>query len=141
MAGAAAVLRGGSRRVPLASLGTRVRACAYAHAWRVARVVQLRATRPRRLVRPRRPRELLDADLHQLAAPGTAPACLVACLPGRRVDRDRAHTPESSFEHKIDGIRQAIAERGIDYPLAVDNDYEVWSAFDNRHWPALYFVY
>ncbi len=52
-----------------------------------------------------------------------------------------AHTPESSFEHKIDGIRQAIAERGIDYPLAVDNDYEVWSAFDNRHWPALYFVY
>ena len=49
MAGAAAVLRGGSRRVPLASLSTRVRACAYAPIWRVDRVAQLRATRPRRL--------------------------------------------------------------------------------------------
>ena len=25
-------------------------------------------------------------------------------------------------------------------PVAVDNDYEVWSAFDNHYWPALYFV-
>jgi hypothetical protein len=47
-----------------------------------------------------------------------------------------AHTPEFSFEHKIDGIPQAIAERGIDYPLALDYDYEVWTAFDNHYWPA-----
>ena len=26
------------------------------------------------------------------------------------------------------------------YPVAISNDYEVWSAFDNHHWPALYFV-
>ncbi len=50
------------------------------------------------------------------------------------------HTPEFSFEHEVDGVRRAIAERGIDYPVAVDNDYEVWSAFDNHYWPALYFV-
>src|SRR5437879_6118068 len=50
------------------------------------------------------------------------------------------HTPEFSFEHEIDRIRQATKERGIDYPVAVDNDYEVWSAFDNSYWPALYFV-
>jgi hypothetical protein len=37
-------------------------------------------------------------------------------------------------------VRQATKERGIDYPVAVDNDYEVWSAFDNHYWPALYFV-
>ena len=50
------------------------------------------------------------------------------------------HTPEFSFEHEIDRVRQATTERGIDYPVAVDNDYEIWSAFDNHFWPALYFV-
>jgi thiol-disulfide isomerase/thioredoxin len=50
------------------------------------------------------------------------------------------HTPEFSFEHDLDGVRQAIEEREIDYPVAVDNDYEVWSAFANHFWPALYFV-
>ena len=50
------------------------------------------------------------------------------------------HTPEFSFEHEIDGVRQATKERAIDYPVAVDNDYEIWRAFDNHYWPALYFV-
>jgi thiol-disulfide isomerase/thioredoxin len=50
------------------------------------------------------------------------------------------HTPEFSFEHDIDLIRQAIGDREIDYPVAVDSHYEVWSAFANRYWPALYFV-
>jgi thiol-disulfide isomerase/thioredoxin len=50
------------------------------------------------------------------------------------------HTPEFAFEHEIDGVRQATRERAIDYPVAVDNEYEIWSAFDNHYWPALYFV-
>ncbi|MGZ4331400.1 MAG: redoxin domain-containing protein [Solirubrobacteraceae bacterium] len=50
------------------------------------------------------------------------------------------HTPEFTFEHQIDGIRQAITEREIDYPVAVDNDYAIWSAFANHYWPALYFI-
>jgi thiol-disulfide isomerase/thioredoxin len=50
------------------------------------------------------------------------------------------HTPEFSFEHDVDGIRQAARERAIDYPVVVDNDYAVWRAFDNHYWPALYFV-
>jgi len=50
------------------------------------------------------------------------------------------HTPEFSFEHDVDGIRRAIEARGIDYPVAVDNDYQIWTAFDNHYWPALYFV-
>jgi hypothetical protein len=37
-------------------------------------------------------------------------------------------------------VRQATQERAIDYPVAVDNDYEIWSAFANHYWPALYFV-
>jgi thiol-disulfide isomerase/thioredoxin len=50
------------------------------------------------------------------------------------------HTPEFSFEHEIELVRQATKERGIDYPAVIDNDYEVWTAFDNHYWPALYFV-
>jgi hypothetical protein len=50
------------------------------------------------------------------------------------------HTPEFTFEHEIEGVRQAVGERDIDYPVAVDNDYGVWSAFANHYWPALYFV-
>ena len=50
------------------------------------------------------------------------------------------HTPEFEFEHEVELVRQATKERGIDYPVAVDNDYEIWTAFANRYWPALYFV-
>jgi thiol-disulfide isomerase/thioredoxin len=50
------------------------------------------------------------------------------------------HTPEFSFEFDIDGVRQATKERAIDYPVAVDNGYEIWNAFTNQYWPALYFV-
>jgi thiol-disulfide isomerase/thioredoxin len=50
------------------------------------------------------------------------------------------HTPEFSFEHEVERIRPAVAVREIDYPVAIDNDYGVWSAFANHYWPALYFV-
>jgi thiol-disulfide isomerase/thioredoxin len=50
------------------------------------------------------------------------------------------HTPEFSFEHDIGGVRRAVADRHIDYPVAVDNRYAVWGAFDNHFWPALYFA-
>ncbi len=50
------------------------------------------------------------------------------------------HTPEFTFEHSADLVRTAIAARGIDYPVAIDNDYKIWRAFDNHYWPALYFL-
>jgi thiol-disulfide isomerase/thioredoxin len=50
------------------------------------------------------------------------------------------HTPEFSFEHEVARVRQATKEREIDYPVAVDNDYGIWSAFANHYWPALYFI-
>src|SRR5918992_4191190 len=50
------------------------------------------------------------------------------------------HTPEFSFEHDVDRVRHATREREIDYAVAIDNDYEIWRAFDNHYWPALYFV-
>jgi thiol-disulfide isomerase/thioredoxin len=50
------------------------------------------------------------------------------------------HTPEFSFEHELDCVRQATKDMAIDYPVAADNDYAIWSAFENNYWPALYFV-
>ena len=50
------------------------------------------------------------------------------------------HTPEFSFEHERDRVRLATQDRDIDYPVALDNDYAIWRAFDNHYWPALYFA-
>lgn len=49
-------------------------------------------------------------------------------------------TPEFEFEQNLDSVRREVKARGIDWPVAVDNDYEIWNAFANRYWPALYFV-
>ena len=49
-------------------------------------------------------------------------------------------TPEFDFEGDLDNVRRAIEEMDVRYPVVVDNDYEVWRAFDNHYWPALYFV-
>ncbi len=50
------------------------------------------------------------------------------------------HTPEFAFEHDADNVRRAVKDMRIEYPVATDNDYEVWAAFDNHFWPALYFA-
>jgi thiol-disulfide isomerase/thioredoxin len=50
------------------------------------------------------------------------------------------HTPEFAFEHEIELVRRATAERGIEHPVAVDNDYAIWTSFGNHWWPALYLV-
>ena len=50
------------------------------------------------------------------------------------------HTPEFGFEKIVDNVRRATLEQDIDYPVAIDSDYEIWSAFDNHYWPAVYLV-
>ena len=50
------------------------------------------------------------------------------------------HTPEFSFEHDAGSVRRAVTDMGIDYPVALDNQYAVWGAFANHYWPALYFA-
>jgi len=50
------------------------------------------------------------------------------------------HTPEFSFEQDPDLVQRAGKDRGIGYPVAADNDYRIWRAFDNHYWPALYFA-
>ncbi len=48
------------------------------------------------------------------------------------------HTPEFGFEHELDNVTKMSDRFGVDWPVAVDNDYGVWQAFDNHYWPALY---
>ncbi|MGE0180239.1 MAG: cytochrome c biogenesis protein DipZ [Sphingomonas sp.] len=50
------------------------------------------------------------------------------------------HAPEFAFERNVANVQRAIADLGITYPVAVDNDYRVWRAFANRYWPAHYFI-
>ncbi len=48
------------------------------------------------------------------------------------------HTPEFLFEHDLENVRQAVKAMRVAYPVAVDNDYAIWTAFNNHFWPALY---
>jgi len=50
------------------------------------------------------------------------------------------HTPEFRFEKDVDNVRRAAKEMKIDFPIAIDNDYAIWRAFDNHYWPALYVI-
>jgi thiol-disulfide isomerase/thioredoxin len=50
------------------------------------------------------------------------------------------HTPEFAFERNIDNVRRAAKDMRVDYPIAIDNDYAIWRAFNNQYWPALYFI-
>ena len=50
------------------------------------------------------------------------------------------HSPEFPFEHDLDNIRRAAKDMRVEYPIAVDNDFSIWRAFDNNYWPALYLL-
>ena len=50
------------------------------------------------------------------------------------------HAPEFAFEKSIKNVRAAVADLKIDYPVAIDNDYAIWRAFNNQYWPAHYFI-
>jgi cytochrome c biogenesis protein CcdA/thiol-disulfide isomerase/thioredoxin len=50
------------------------------------------------------------------------------------------HAPEFAFEKNIDNVRQATKDLKVEYPVAIDNDYAIWRAFNNQYWPAHYFI-
>jgi len=50
------------------------------------------------------------------------------------------HTPEFAFEKDLNNVSQAVKDLGIQYPVAVDNNYTIWKTYKNRYWPAHYFV-
>ncbi|WP_276120101.1 cytochrome c biogenesis protein DipZ [Pararhizobium qamdonense] len=50
------------------------------------------------------------------------------------------HAPEFAFEKNIDNVRKAVGDFQIGYPVAIDNDYTIWRAFQNNYWPAHYLI-
>jgi thiol-disulfide isomerase/thioredoxin len=48
------------------------------------------------------------------------------------------HTPEFPFERDVENVRWAAKDMSVEYPVALDSDYEIWRAFANRYWPAVY---
>jgi cytochrome c biogenesis protein CcdA/thiol-disulfide isomerase/thioredoxin len=50
------------------------------------------------------------------------------------------HAPEFAFERNVDNVKNAIATLKIGYPVAIDNEYKIWRSFENKYWPAHYFI-
>lgn len=50
------------------------------------------------------------------------------------------HAPEFAFERNVSNVRQAVKDQSIPYPVALDNDFKTWAAFQNRSWPAGYLI-
>jgi cytochrome c biogenesis protein CcdA/thiol-disulfide isomerase/thioredoxin len=50
------------------------------------------------------------------------------------------HTPEFGFEHVVSNVRAESKALGVDYPVAVDDNYGTWNAYGNEYWPADYLV-
>lgn len=50
------------------------------------------------------------------------------------------HTPEFAFEKSVNNVENAIKRFGITYPVALDNDYQTWRAYNNHYWPAHYLI-
>ena len=50
------------------------------------------------------------------------------------------HTPEFDYERKLANVQQALAQWKIEYPIAIDNDFENWNRYRNRYWPARYLI-
>jgi len=50
------------------------------------------------------------------------------------------HSPEFAFEKDINNVRKAVRDLGVNYPVVLDDNLKIWQAFNNRYWPAHYFI-
>ncbi|MBA3245049.1 MAG: thioredoxin family protein, partial [Actinobacteria bacterium] len=50
------------------------------------------------------------------------------------------HTPEFAFERVRSNVRENAEELGVEYPIALDNDFGTWNAWHNQYWPAKYLI-
>jgi len=50
------------------------------------------------------------------------------------------HAPEFAFEKDEANVKRAVKDLGVNYPVALDNNYAIWQAFNNQYWPAHYFI-
>jgi cytochrome c biogenesis protein CcdA/thiol-disulfide isomerase/thioredoxin len=50
------------------------------------------------------------------------------------------HTPEYAFEHVPSNVEAGVRRLGLTFPVALDNSYDTWNAYDNQSWPAAYLI-
>lgn len=50
------------------------------------------------------------------------------------------HSPEFAYEKDRANVKKAVADLGITFPVALDNDFTIWRQFNNRYWPAQYLI-
>ena len=50
------------------------------------------------------------------------------------------HSPEFSFEKVESNVREAVVEQQVTWPVAMDNDFTTWRAYENRWWPDKFLV-
>jgi cytochrome c biogenesis protein CcdA/thiol-disulfide isomerase/thioredoxin len=50
------------------------------------------------------------------------------------------HTPEYAFEHVPSNVAAGVSRIGLTFPVALDNSYDTWNAYDNQSWPAAYLI-
>jgi len=50
------------------------------------------------------------------------------------------HSPEFDYEHVLTNVQDAATKMGLQYPIAIDNDFANWNRYHNLYWPAIYLV-
>lgn len=50
------------------------------------------------------------------------------------------HTPEFDHERKPANVKKAVLDLGIEFPVALDNDYAAWNRYNNQAWPTMYLI-
>ena len=50
------------------------------------------------------------------------------------------HSPEFAFERSARNVERAMRERGLEYPVGLDNEFVAWNAYGNRYWPTMYLI-
>jgi hypothetical protein len=50
------------------------------------------------------------------------------------------HTPEFGRERVLENVEESLVRLDVPYPVAIDNDWATWRAYNNRYWPAKYII-
>ncbi|HEY5647909.1 MAG TPA: cytochrome c biogenesis protein DipZ, partial [Nitrospiria bacterium] len=49
-------------------------------------------------------------------------------------------SPEFNYEKEVESVRRYVAKKGLPYAVVIDNDFAIWKRYQNRYWPAMYFI-
>jgi hypothetical protein len=84
--------------------------------------------------------QFLDLLLHQQLGAPALPEALNSIVQDAGLVVLGVHTPEFGFEKHRANVVWAVREFRITFPVAMDNKYRVWQAFQNEYWPAFYVI-